>query len=180
MRPRYRRNPSQTASPPCTAESNGLTAASSRWVSRPATLTIRSRFRSSNCCSIANCSSLRSFDPWSDDRRRVEVAVRREGGDHDVDRCDVRGQRVPRSCGISQYQPSPGRLSAGPVPLLVTESMECLVEPVRPDVAFTLLALPRLKTAPTPEPDAAPVMAITAAAVPTPMRIDFTLLNCIS
>src|SRR5215469_1163788 len=38
------------------------------------------------------------------------------------------------------------RLSAGPVPLLVTESIECLAEPVMLDVAFTLLVLPRLKT----------------------------------
>ena len=36
IRPPYSRSPSHTASPPCTTESNGLTAASSRWVSRPA------------------------------------------------------------------------------------------------------------------------------------------------
>src|ERR1700683_1097048 len=50
--PLWTRRPSHTASPPCTAESNGLTAASSRCVRRPATLTIRSRLRSLNCCSI--------------------------------------------------------------------------------------------------------------------------------
>ena len=47
IRPSCRRRPSQTASPPCTAESNGLTAAWSRCVTRPPTLTIRSRLRSS-------------------------------------------------------------------------------------------------------------------------------------
>src|SRR5215467_10604629 len=51
MRPRYRRRPSQTASPPCTAESNGLTAASSRWVRRPPTFTMTSRLRSSRAWS---------------------------------------------------------------------------------------------------------------------------------
>src|SRR5262249_53762146 len=66
------------------------------------------------------------------------------------------------------------RFRAVPAPEFVRASMEFLVEPVRLDVAFTLLVLPRLKTAPTPEPDAAPVMAITAAAVPTPMRTDLT------
>src|SRR5688572_30105265 len=50
MRPEYRRSPSHTASPPCTTESNGLTPASSRCTSRPATLTIRLRLRSSKGC----------------------------------------------------------------------------------------------------------------------------------
>ena len=44
--------PSQTASPPCTAESNGLIPPWSRWTSRPLILTIRSRFLSSNFWSI--------------------------------------------------------------------------------------------------------------------------------
>src|SRR5205085_1766332 len=48
----YSLSPSQTASPPWTAESNGLTPARSRWVSLPPTLTTRSRLRSSNACSI--------------------------------------------------------------------------------------------------------------------------------
>src|SRR5580693_2418889 len=50
--PWYRRRPSHTASPPCTAESNGLTPAWSRWLSLPPTLTMRSRLRSSKTCSI--------------------------------------------------------------------------------------------------------------------------------
>lgn len=72
------------------------------------------------------------------------------------------------------------RLSAVPEPLLVTESMEWLVEPLRLEVAFTLLVLPRLKTAPTPEPDAAPVIAMAAAAAPTPMMTDLTVLSCMT
>src|SRR5215813_8899739 len=52
IRPWYKRSPSQTASPPCTAESNGLTAASLRWVRRPPTLTMTSRLRSSKAWSM--------------------------------------------------------------------------------------------------------------------------------
>src|SRR6202789_3819707 len=51
IRPLVSRRPSQTASPPCTTESNGDTPASSRCDRRPPTLTIRSRLRSSNFCS---------------------------------------------------------------------------------------------------------------------------------
>ena len=54
MRPSYSRRPSHTASPPCTAESNGLTAglvAVGR--AAPPTLTTRSRLRSSNVCCTA-------------------------------------------------------------------------------------------------------------------------------
>ena len=51
IRPLVSRRPSQTASPPCTTESNGDTPASSRCARRPPTLTIRSRLRASNCCS---------------------------------------------------------------------------------------------------------------------------------
>src|SRR5262249_29765308 len=52
IRPRVSRSPSHTASPPWTAESNGLTPAWSRCESLPPTLTIRSRLRSSNFCSM--------------------------------------------------------------------------------------------------------------------------------
>src|SRR5450756_847757 len=52
IRPPVSRSPSQTAPPPCTAESNGDTPAWSRWLSVPPTLTMRSRLRSSNFCSM--------------------------------------------------------------------------------------------------------------------------------
>ncbi len=81
IRPLCSRSPSQTASPPWTAESNGLTAASSRCVSRPPTFTIRSRFRSSNCCSIA----------FSSDRRNQTVR-----GQFGVERLAARGQVFER------------------------------------------------------------------------------------
>src|SRR4026207_2282042 len=58
MRPSYSRRPSHTASPPCTAESNGLTRASSRWESRPPTLTTMSRLRSSKVCCNGSPSEL--------------------------------------------------------------------------------------------------------------------------
>ena len=61
IRPLVSRRPSQTASPPCTTESNGDTPASSRCDRRPPTLTIRSRLRSSNFCSM-NLLSVRNLD----------------------------------------------------------------------------------------------------------------------
>src|SRR5215469_5524833 len=64
IRPLYRRRLSHTASPPCTTESNGLTPASSRWLSLPPTLTIRSRFRSSNVCSTVALLAGRGWLRW--------------------------------------------------------------------------------------------------------------------
>jgi hypothetical protein len=55
LRPSYSRSPSHTASPPWTTESNGLTAGLVAVAEpMPFTLTIRSRLRSSNVCSITN------------------------------------------------------------------------------------------------------------------------------
>src|SRR6516225_1898816 len=54
IRPLYRRKPSHTASPPCTAESNGLIRALSRCTNSLLMFTIKSRFRSSNFCNIGS------------------------------------------------------------------------------------------------------------------------------
>ena len=53
MRPSYRRSPSHTRSPPCTALSNGLMPALSRGVSVPLMLTRIFRLRSSKVWSIS-------------------------------------------------------------------------------------------------------------------------------
>ena len=120
IRPLYSRRPSHTASPPCTTESNGLTAAWSRCVSRPATLTIRSRLRSSKVCSMRVLLAVRAAAGGRPVRRRTAGTAAASGarsGGRSTAAAWVTGPNpVDRQTLSYQYRaqtPSVGRGPAG-------------------------------------------------------------------